>query len=338
MIKHLAVGAALSAAFLTVHAEQRDANYNWYIDPMLFYTISDSDYGTDIEDGAGGRIIFGRKVTQNLAAEIGLVGDQLENNAGEDISRSGATLDLRYQFGDGGLKPFVLLGAGVVSVDSGAAQKETETVLNAGLGFLWQFHRDGAAVRSEIRAKSIEDSSSNEDFLDYDIGVGVHIPLDSDGGVAELAAPAPVPVVKDSDRDGVADNADRCPRTAAATRVDADGCPIAEVITLEGLNFARNSAQLTLAGSELERALQTLRQYPDMRVLIAGHTDSRSSDSYNQKLSQRRAASVKSWLVQRGIAANRMEIAGFGESRPIADNGTAEGRAKNRRVDLHVLR
>lgn len=338
MIKHIALGAALSASFLVAQAEQRHADYNWYIDPMLFYTISDSDRGADIEDGAGGRIIFGRKVTDNLAAEIGFVGDQLDNNAGEDISRSGATLDLRYQFGEGGLKPFVLVGAGVVSVDNGVAKKETETVLNAGLGFLWQFHRDGAAVRSELRAKSIEDSVAKKDYLDYDVGVGVHIPLDSDGGVAEVAAPVAAPVVKDSDGDGVADNADRCPRTPAATRVDKDGCPIAEVITLEGLNFARNSAQLTLAGSELERALRTMQQYPDMRVLIAGHTDSRSSEEYNQKLSQRRAAAVKSWLMQRGIAANRMEITGFGESRPIADNGTAEGRAKNRRVDLHVLR
>jgi outer membrane protein OmpA-like peptidoglycan-associated protein len=87
----------------------------------------------------------------------------------------------------------------------------------------------------------------------------------------------------------------------------------------------------------LDEAVSILSGRPDINVRVAGHTDATGPDAYNQGLSERRAASVRSYMVDRGIAASRLESAGFGESQPMATNDTSEGRALNRRVELQVL-
>ncbi len=81
---------------------------------------------------------------------------------------------------------------------------------------------------------------------------------------------------------------------------------------------------------------EVLEAYPKRPVRVEGHTDSVASDAYNQKLSERRAAAVASWFTRHGIESSRLRAAGFGESRPVADNGTAEGRQQNRRVEIVV--
>jgi OOP family OmpA-OmpF porin len=95
------------------------------------------------------------------------------------------------------------------------------------------------------------------------------------------------------------------------------------------------------AAAVLDEAAQLLRDNPDVTVRIVGHTDSIGSDSYNQALSERRAQSVKAYLVSKGIAASRLSTEGRGESEPIADNmrngrDNPEGRAMNRRAELKV--
>lgn len=112
-----------------------------------------------------------------------------------------------------------------------------------------------------------------------------------------------------------------------------------ETIALTGVNFASNSDELTPASIViLDGAVATLKRRGNIRVEVGAHTDSRGQDAYNLDLSQRRAAAVKDYLVAHGIAASRLTSRGYGETRPIADNGTAAGRAKNRRVELTVLR
>jgi outer membrane protein OmpA-like peptidoglycan-associated protein len=106
---------------------------------------------------------------------------------------------------------------------------------------------------------------------------------------------------------------------------------------LEGVNFERNSSYLTKeAKTTLERAVRALRDNPEVRVEIVGHTDNIGSKKYNDWISLRRADRVKSWLVSKGISATRITTAGVGFSEPIATNDTPEGRAKNRRIEFHV--
>ncbi|ULJ61222.1 OmpA family protein [Wielerella bovis] len=105
----------------------------------------------------------------------------------------------------------------------------------------------------------------------------------------------------------------------------------------ENVTFATNSAALSAqAMTSLEQAAQTLATYVDTTISIVGHTDSTGNDAINNPLSYNRAQSVATYLNQRGVAANRMSIAGQGSRQPIASNATVEGRAQNRRVELLI--
>ncbi len=142
----------------------------------------------------------------------------------------------------------------------------------------------------------------------------------------------------DNDGDGVADYMDDCPGTPAGTRVDGRGCELQEEIHLRGVNFETNSADLTVASSaRLDDATATLVRNSDLRVEVAGYTDSAGSASYNQNLSRRRAQSVMDYLVSHGVDAGMLSATGYGENNPIASNATAAGRAENRRVTLRIL-
>jgi len=90
------------------------------------------------------------------------------------------------------------------------------------------------------------------------------------------------------------------------------------------------------AGAILDRLVAFMRENKDKKAALSGHTDSVGTDAYNQKLSQRRVNSVKDFIVKKGVESSRISGQGFGESKPIADNKTKEGRAKNRRVEIKV--
>jgi len=90
------------------------------------------------------------------------------------------------------------------------------------------------------------------------------------------------------------------------------------------------------AGTILDRLVAFMTENKDRRANLAGHTDNVGTDAYNQALSERRVNSVKDFVVKKGIDSSRISGQGFGESKPIADNKTAGGRAKNRRVEIKV--
>jgi outer membrane protein OmpA-like peptidoglycan-associated protein len=128
-----------------------------------------------------------------------------------------------------------------------------------------------------------------------------------------------------------------CQPPAPGQPINLEGCKVGDTIVLRGVNFEFDKATLTVnAKTLLDQVADALLARPDIKVEIDGHTDSKGSDAYNQKLSQRRAESVKQYLVGRGIDAGRMTTQGFGESKPVADNSTAEGRELNRRVELKI--
>ena len=157
----------------------------------------------------------------------------------------------------------------------------------------------------------------------------------------------------DQDGDGVFDRRDRCPDTPADTPVEHHGCPRpqypggvtepvieSQVITLSDAGdvlFATNQSDLTPAAKSQLDALMSRLQGADLAsIKVVGHTDNVGTDAYNQTLSERRANSVADYLLSQGVAPNKVSSEGKGESEPVADNDTSEGRAKNRRVDLHI--
>jgi OmpA-OmpF porin, OOP family len=184
-------------------------------------------------------------------------------------------------------------------------------------------------------------------------------PLDSDGdGVFDGLdrcpdTPAGVKVNADgcpldTDGDGIPDYLDKCPTVPAPGT--ADGCPpkAAEPVApeavepseprkmrLNGVNFDFDKAKLRPESfAILDKAATTLKGWGDTKVEVAGHTDSVGTDEYNLDLSQRRAETVRAYLIDKGISVDRLTAKGYGESMPEADNGTTEGRFKNRRVEL----
>jgi OOP family OmpA-OmpF porin len=136
----------------------------------------------------------------------------------------------------------------------------------------------------------------------------------------------------DGDRDGVVDGKDRCPDTPAGTQVDEFGCSLTARLEVY---FDNNSAVLKSESyADLDRVVKFMTDVPRVAGVLEGHTDDVGNAKANERLSLRRAESVKAYLVSRGIDASRIATRGFGETQPEADNAGPEGRAKNRRVVL----
>jgi OOP family OmpA-OmpF porin len=145
----------------------------------------------------------------------------------------------------------------------------------------------------------------------------------------------------DDDKEGVPNAADACPGTEAGTAVDQRGCPALfkgpeRTVILKGVNFQFNRAKLTPDSRDtLMEVAKSLAGSPDVHVEVAGYTDSQGDNAYNQRLSQRRAEAVEKFLVDNGVSPAQLTARGYGESKPLASNKTASGRAQNRRVELN---
>jgi OOP family OmpA-OmpF porin len=162
------------------------------------------------------------------------------------------------------------------------------------------------------------------------------LPVECGGVVAE--APAPDPCAADSDGDGVNDCEDKCPDTPANMKVDSRGCEVIEPITVGDVNFDFDKATLKPSGKAVldEAAMRINRNHNVESIVVIGHTDSVGSDKYNQRLSERRANTVRDYLASQGVSASMITAEGRGEREPVASNDTADGRAQNRRVVIEV--
>jgi OOP family OmpA-OmpF porin len=184
-------------------------------------------------------------------------------------------------------------------------------------------------------------------------------PLDTDGdGVPDYqdrcaGTPAGVRVdmygcALDTDGDGVPDDKDKCPNTPKGIVVDQTGCaPLVQsaIVTSAGTLIFKDvqfdSGKWSLKSSSypiLNEIADTLKQAPDLKVEIQGHTDSQGSRAYNLDLSKKRAESVRTYLINGGVPASRLTAKGFGPDQPITTNATSQGRAENRRVEFKPLR
>lgn len=140
---------------------------------------------------------------------------------------------------------------------------------------------------------------------------------------------------KDTDGDGVIDEQDKCPTVAGVK--ENDGCPAIPEFDAKHVQFVFGKATLSKVGTaELNELAAYLLKYPELKLAIHGHTDNVGKASVNQRLSEKRAAAAKNYLVKKGVSADRITAAGFGMTQPLVDNKTAANRALNRRIEFRI--
>lgn len=231
---------------------------------------------------------------------------------------------------------------------------------NLGLFFLFGKHEAKPAPAPAPVAPKDSDNDGVTDENDQCPGTPSDVKVDAKGcvvandddkdGVTNAddkcpATPENAPVDQtgcptDTDGDNVKDYLDKCPNTTAGTQVDDMGCPLQSKArgVLKGVTFLNNSPELQPnAKTVLDGVAAELKNFPEVKVEIQGHSDSMGNDDYNLALSQKRAESVMAYLTMQGVPAAQLSAKGYGESAPIADNKTASGRAQNRRVELKWL-
>jgi OOP family OmpA-OmpF porin len=332
------LGLGLAAA---VHAEEPLP----YVGGQATYFIGDSD--RDGDDGWGGRAFFGLPLSSVINLELGLFGYGYEGDFIGTDEGKGATLDFMVPLTDGRVRPFLLMGGGWIQEDIGTQDDDT-WLLNAGAGLLVGLTQD-VFLRGDARYVGVFDEKlipGVDGLNDWHLNLGLQVYF----GREEAPPPA---ACTDSDGDGVCDDADLCPGTPAGTVVDAKGCPVIEKKQeavskkFEDVHFAFDKSDLDAKNQALlDETSATISsmatQYPDLKVEVSGHTDWIGTDGYNQGLSERRANTVKSYLVRKGVSASSISTYAYGESKPIAPNANPdgsdnpEGRALNRRAEVEA--
>ena len=342
------IGLALSSA--TLYA---DGDQPWHMTLQAGGAKMDNDRETRDND-VWWSVGFGRFFGNNFSLDFEY--DKFEGTYKDfDTVVPGATYDKwglstvglmgRYHIGQNNWRPYLALGAGATS-HSSVLDTGSNLQMSAGLGLQGKIAKHWT-TRFQILWRSDHDNQSmpgaQSKFSDIFYSIGINFDF---GGTEPAppppppppAAPPPPPPNPDLDGDGVLNEHDKCPNTRPGAVVDLDGCEVEAVIELDGVYFDFDEATLKPEGmAVLNGAAALLQKHERVVVEVAGHTDSKGSDEYNQGLSERRANSVKDYLVRKGVKASRLSARGYGESRPVASNDTEEGRAENRRVELVVL-
>ena len=306
------------------------------------------------DNSAGYKFLFGYEATDHLSIEAmaGVLGNAVLSPGDKEVDYKVGSLFAVYNVFDYrvGFNPIVKVGVSAIENDNdpGVAVNEIDdTTLSAGIGLEYEF-ANGFAIRGEYEYYSEDAQMASINVIKRMGGEPpIVIPAPAPAPVAPLPQPANVNVappsvkvefkIPDTDGDGVNDIRDACPNTPAGAEVDEVGCAKFQGV-LKGVNFEYNSSRLTpRARAILDEVAEELKHYPNVKVQVEAHTDSKGSSQYNLWLSKARAQSVIDYLVSRGISSRRLIPIGFGETKPIASNATEQGRALNRRVEFRVL-
>jgi OOP family OmpA-OmpF porin len=251
-----------------------------------------------------------------------------------------------------------------LSAEKGLAYDSINSVWRTSYGECWTIsYRNKTPADASCFGEPVAEMAQAEGDADND---GVVDSKDQCPGTAAGVKVDDKGCALDSDGDGVADSSDKCPNTPAGAKVDANGCELdsdgdgvvdskddcpntpagatvtdagcAVQIVLQNVLFELNSDKVSGEyAPTLNHIADSLKARPDIKSIeVIGHTDSTGSAAYNQTLSERRAKAVADYLAAQGVSEALFTTKGMGESSPIADNGTAEGRAQNRRVELRV--
>lgn len=341
--KLLTLGIFFSSSLL-VQAEEGE----WYVAPSIAYTDDDGDRLID-DTFSGLQFQAGREMSEHFWLE-GLLGyHDIDGFPGQEHLELGFNV-IGNLLPDSLFSPYLIGGIGYLRADVGtpdfggsppAGSTANNATATGGLGLKIRFGDSPWSLRAEWRARHAFDSDNSLTDqvgtlgIQYNFGGRSAAPMvaasepETDAGAGVVAA---VPL--DSDGDGIADDRDRCPGTPAGVRVDGNGC---EIVSLKNVYFGFDSAALlATAKRTLDGSAAALLRNPDLQVEIAGFADANGPESYNMKLSERRAEAVRSYLEQAGVDAQRMTVRGYGESHPGASDTTANGLAENRRVELRT--
>jgi len=325
-----------------------------YISILPTYEIPDEGR-TGKRNGEGISVIYGHGISDHFGIEINAKASLFEPGPGRgtDFYNYGGTVDLVYTFNDRNgaalIHPFILGGVGGVYNDLVPDRLDSGSlVYGGGVGFVTKGLYHGIRLRLEGRYLKDELGPGYEDVR---ASFGIEIPL---GRVVERTIVAPaatetkvVEVIKevprpfvDTDGDTVSDDLDKCPDTPKGLKVDAEGCVIPDqIIELKGVTFEFNKSRLTPnAETVLDTVVKAFIGQPSLKVEIGGHTDTKGSDAYNLKLSNARAASVRSYLVSQGAKPEQLTAVGYGESKLLINPETSDDdRELNRRVEFKVI-
>ncbi|WP_273454850.1 OmpA family protein [Nevskia ramosa] len=341
------LGASLLGLATSATAQNRAEA--WTLTPYAGGYLFDSKQ--DLESAPVFGLRGGYNFTENWGAELfgSYVLTESDTDSGPNVNvesnvyRFGGNLLYHFQ-PTKKLVPFIAIGAGRYNIDVPDLNrpKTNKTLAEYG-GGLKYFVGPDFALRADIR--HVLGFSPSIGNFEYSFGVTWEI-----GGVRPAVLPikevvpqvcescAPPPPRVDSDGDGVEDALDKCPNTPKGFRVDSTGCVIEQTVVLRAVNFVLDGYELTApAKATLDEVSSILVAQPTLSLQVSGHTDSTGSDQYNQKLSQRRADSVRTYLISKNVDASRVIAKGYGESEPISSNESPEGRADNRRVEFKLL-
>lgn len=359
MRKTLLCGALLGALGLAQSAVAQDWDDRWYVSATVGTVNFDNN--RDLEDDFMGGLGFGKFFTPNLSVDVDLYYTNPEQE-GSDLLWSMYALGVtgRWHWGretHPNWGPYFAFGGGAQKHEDEFSdplggrpfqEESTDLYLNLALGVQGDWDRWGARAEIGPRLDFDDHRPSDDDFY-TDIVASVSALYKIGAVPAPAVIPEPMAATTtcadlDDDGDGVNNCDDRCPNSTAGQAIGPDGCPVPLTIDLKNVNFDFDKSTLRPdAVAILDEAIAILRQYPDLRVEVAGHTDSIGSDAYNQGLSERRAQAVYDYLMANGIDSGRLVgPVGYGESRPIAPNtnpdgsDNPEGRAQNRRTELNV--
>lgn len=243
--------------------------------------------------------------------------DPLGTDGHKNIKGSLTSLDATYHFGQPGvgLRPYVSAGAAHQSIGQAArGGRDSSTFANVGTGVKYYFTEN-------FFAKASVDGMYNIDADEAEWMAGLGVGLNFGGTTRQVAQVEPTP------------------EPAPAPIVDTEPEPEPELVRVElDVKFDFDRAQVREESySDIKNLADFMQQYPQTSTVVEGHTDSVGTDQYNQRLSERRAQAVREVLVnQYGVESQRVDSVGYGESRPVADNNTEEGRQINRRVEAEV--
>ena len=316
-----------------------NSDYKYEITPTLGGVYTEGNSGTD-RGYANGGLNFGFNLFDSVIdqIEVGFTNtlDQVdyENGTSTNVTRVFTNLVKEYSLtSNASLYSLVGVGHEFFSNDDDLSN-ENSFYGNYGAGIKYKITDE---VALKLDARHIIEADHGDNSLSYNVGLSVPFGKVSKAApVVEKPAPvvekpAPVAAPKDSDGDGVIDSLDECPNTMAKAKVDSVGC-----MTLVNLNINFDTASAVIKNSYNTRIVEfanMMNANPKLKATIEAHTDSVGTDAYNQKLSERRAASTVEALKSLKVDPSRIKAVGYGETKPVATNTTAEGKAQNRRVE-----